>query len=139
MSLDSQQSPSKAAVWTGRVISGLIVAFMSFDGAAKVIMLNPVKTACADLKIPEYTIQGIGIVLVVSTILYAIPRTAILGAILLTAYMGGAIQTHVRMGGPAFPVVFGVLFGVLIWLGLFLRDHRVRALIPVRGVAGAVG
>jgi len=140
MTGDSLQAPlSKAAVWAGRVISGLIVTFMLFDGVIKVIKIEPVMKACVELGIPEYTIQGIGIVLIVSTILYAIPQTAVLGAILLTGYMGGALQTHVRMGGPVFSVVFGALFGVLIWLGLYLRDRRVRALIPVRGAAGVIG
>jgi hypothetical protein len=81
---------------------------------------------------PESTIVGMGIALLVSTVLYVIPRTAVLGAILLTGYLGGAVATHVRVGEGAFPVLFPVFFGVLIWGGLYLRDARLRALIPVR-------
>jgi hypothetical protein len=81
---------------------------------------------------PESVILGLGIVLTASTLLYAIPRTAVLGAILLTGYLGGAVATHVRVGGGAFPVLFPVCIGVLLWGGLVLRDARLRSLLPLR-------
>jgi hypothetical protein len=123
---------SKASLWAGRIISTLVTLFLLFDGAMKVVKASPVMEASAELGIPENAIVGIGIVLVACTVVYAIPRTSVLGAILLTGYLGGATATHVRVGGPVFPVVFAVAFGVLVWLGLFLRDQRLRTLIPVR-------
>jgi hypothetical protein len=123
---------STAAIWTGRVISSLLILFFLFDGGMKLVKPEPVLKACAELGIPEDAIVGIGVVLLASTALYMIPSTAVLGAILLTGYLGGAIMTHVRMGGPAFSIVFGALFGVLVWLGLYLRDARLQTLIPIR-------
>jgi hypothetical protein len=123
---------SKASRIAGLVISGLIVLFMIFDGIGKVLLVKPVIDASAELGIPENILFGLGVTLIVSAVLYAIPRTAVLGAILLTGYLGGATATHVRMGGPAFPVAFAVGFGVLVWLGLYLRDARIRTLIPLR-------
>jgi hypothetical protein len=123
---------SKASKIAGLVISALIVLFMVFDGVGKVLMVKPVIDASVELGIPESVLPGLGITLIASAIIYAIPQTAVLGAILLTGYLGGATATHVRMGGPAFPVIFAVAFGVLVWLGLYLRDPRVRALLPFR-------
>jgi hypothetical protein len=123
---------SKASKIAGYVISGLIVAFMVFDGVGKVLLIKPVIDASKELGLPENILVGLGVTLIVSAVLYAIPQTAVLGAILLTGYLGGATATHVRMGGPAFPIAFSVGFGVLVWLGLYLRDARIRALMPLR-------
>lgn len=130
----SAQAPSvsKGRLWAGRIISGLVVAFLVFDAVAKLMKIKPVMEANARLGLPEGTIVGIGITLLVCTILYVIPRTAVLGAILLTGYLGGAVSTHVRAGDPAFPVVFPAIFGVLVWLALYLRDDRLHALMPLR-------
>ncbi|MDR3618194.1 MAG: DoxX family protein [Paludisphaera borealis] len=125
--------PSKKALWIGRGLSGLGVLFLLFDGVGKVLKIAPVMEACAPLEIPESVIPGLGIVLILATLVYAIPRTSILGAIVLTGYLGGAVWTHVRMGGPVFPMVFPVLFGAILWSGLYLREPRLRALIPLRG------
>ena len=92
----------------------------------------PVVEATVKLGYPESTIIGMGIVLLVCTVLYLISRTAILGAILLTGYLGGAVATHVRVGEGLFSVLFPVIFGVLLWGGLWLRDARLRSLIPLR-------
>lgn len=133
MQSDSLTAPvSKAAFRTSWVISGLLILFLVFDGIGKVMMIEPVKKACAELGIVESVVPGIGAVLVASTILYAIPATSILGAILLTGYLGGAISTHVRLGGPAFPIVFASIMGVLVWLALVLRVPRLRTLIPLK-------
>jgi DoxX-like family len=125
-------SVSKGSLWTGRIISALIVLFMLFDGVTKVMKLQQVIDATVRVGFPEGTIVGIGTALLVSTALYVIPQTSVLGAILLTGYLGGATATNVRMGGPAFNVSFPVIFGVLVWLGLYLRERRLRALIPLR-------
>lgn len=125
-------NPSRAQVWTGRILGGLLVAFLVLDAGMKLLKSAPVLDACPALGIPEGAIVGIGATLLACTILYMIPRTAILGAILLTGYLGGAVFTHVRSGQPAFNVGFAVGFGVLVWLSLGLRDRRVRALVSAR-------
>ena len=123
---------SKSSLWAGSIISTLVVLFLLFDGVTKVLMVAPVVEASVQLGIPLSVVPGIGIVLLICTVVYVIPRTSVLGAILLTGFLGGATATHVRLGGPVFPVVFAVAFGVLVWLGLFLRDARLRTLIPLR-------
>jgi hypothetical protein len=123
---------SKAMLWIGRVVSALAVLFFLMDGIMKLVKPPIVVKSTVDLGYPESTILPIGIVLLVCTVVYVIPRTSVLGAILLTGYLGGAVATHVRVGAGAFPIVFPIVFGVLVWGGLFLRDARVRALIPLR-------
>jgi hypothetical protein len=123
---------SKKGLWAGRIISAMPALFLLFDGVAKLVKPAPVVEATVRLGYPESVITGIGIVLLVCTVAYMIPRTSILGAILLTGYLGGATATHVRVGAPLFPVLFPGLLGVLIWGGLFLRDARLRDLIPLR-------
>ena len=124
---------SKTSLWAGRIISGLVVLFMLFDSGIKLMKLAPAVEGTAKLGYPVSVVLPIGIVLFVCTVLYAIPRTSILGAILLTGYLGGAVASNVRMGNPLFGyVLFPVYVGVLLWGGLFLRDARLRALIPLR-------
>ena len=133
MQPDTQAVPvSKKMLWTGRILSALAALFLLFDGVAKLFKPAPVVEATVQLGYPESVILGLGIVLTACTILYLVPRTSILGAILLTGYLGGAVATHVRVGGPLFSVIFPILFGVLVWGGLFLREGRLRALIPLR-------
>jgi hypothetical protein len=127
-----QTAVSKKALWTGRVISTLVVLFLTFDGVMKVIKEVHVQAASAELGFPVNTIAVIGVILLVSTAFYLIPRTSILGAILLTGYLGGAIASQMRIGKPLFETIFPAIFGVLIWAGIFLRDKRLRALIPLR-------
>jgi DoxX-like family len=123
---------SKKMVWTGRILSTLVVLFMVMDGVMKLMQPAPVMQATARLGFPNGAITGIGIVLLACTIFYSIPRTAVFGAILLTGYLGGAVATQVRAGSSLFETLFPVIFGVLVWGGLFLRDKRLRALIPWR-------
>jgi hypothetical protein len=124
---------SSKAIWVGRTMSGLVVLFLLLDGAMKLIPLNVVLEASAPLGIPADLARTLGILTLVCTLLYAIPRTAVLGAILLTGYLGGAVATHLRVGDPLFThVLFGVYLGLLVWGGLFLRDGRLRALIPLQ-------
>jgi DoxX-like family len=131
---DAQFGPlSKGRLWTGRIMSALPALFLLVDGVGKLIKPAPVVEGTVQLGYPESVLLGLGIVLLTCTVLYTIPRTAILGAILLTGYLGGAIATHVRVGSPLFShILFPVYLAVLIWGGLYLRDERLRALIPLR-------
>lgn|SRR5215510_7109634 len=123
---------SNKSLWVGRIISALPALFLLLDGVMKLFKPAFVVEATVQLGYPESAILPIGIVLTVCTVLYMIPRTSVLGAILLTGHLGGATATHVRVGGPLFPIVFPVIIGVLIWGGLYLRDDRMRTLIPLR-------
>ena len=123
---------SKGRLWTGRIISALVVLFLLFDGVTKVMKVRAVLDASAQLGYPVSTIVGIGITLLVCTAFYVIPQTSVLGAILLTAYLGGAVATQVRVGNPMFETLFPIIFGALLWAGIFLREGRLGALIPLR-------
>ncbi|HEX6043859.1 MAG TPA: DoxX family protein [Pyrinomonadaceae bacterium] len=118
--------------WAGRIISWLTAAFLLLDGVAKLFKPLPVVEGTVKLGYAESVIIPLGIVLVVCTVLYLVPRTAVLGAILLTGYLGGAVATHVRAADGAFGIIFAVVFGALVWLGLYLRDERLRELVPFR-------
>ena len=126
-----QQAPvSKSRLWTGRVVSGLTAALLLLDGALKALKLPAVVAATVKVGFPESAVAGIGCALLVSTLLYVIPRTSILGAILLTGYLGGAVATHVRLGDPLFSHVLApVYLAVFVWGGLCQRDKWLQALI----------
>ena len=126
------ETGSKSLTWAGRVMSALPILFLSADGIAKLIKPVQVVEATVKLGYPESVIFGLGVVLLICTIIYAIPRTSVLGAILLTGYLGGATATHVRVGDSLFPILFPGLMGALIWGGLYLRDGRLRELLPLR-------
>jgi hypothetical protein len=117
------------SLWAGRIISTLPVLFLLVDGIMKLVKPRVVVEATVKLGYPESVIVGLGVVLIACTIVYLIPRTAVLGAILLTGYLGGAIATHVRAGDQLFPIIFPVILGAMLWGGLYLRDKRVRSLI----------
>jgi len=124
---------SKKALWAGRTISTVIVLLLVLDGVMKFFKLKPVVDAFAHLGIPIELDFAIGTLLLLCTLLYAVPATSILGAILLTGYLGGAVMSHLRAGDPLFThVLFPTYLGSLIWLGLYLRDPRLRVLIPLR-------
>jgi hypothetical protein len=125
-------STGKGLRWTGRVLSGLTVLFMLFDAVGKFMMPPQVVGAFARLGFPTTLGVSIGILLFVSTIIYAIPRTAVLGAVLLTGYFGGAVAIQMRAGSPTFETVFPVIFGVVAWAGVYLRDCKLRAVFPLR-------
>ena len=120
----------KAALWSGRVISILPALFLLFDAVMKLIKPGFVVAATGDLGFPESVLVPLGIVLASCTVLYLIPRTAALGAILLTGYLGGAIAAHVRHEDGWFPIVFCAVFGALLGSGLLLREARLRAVPP---------
>ncbi len=119
---------------TSQILSGLAATFLLFDGAIKLVKPHQVVEATVQLGYPEASIVGLGVVLIVSTVLYLIPRTSVLGAILLTGYLGGAVATHVRVSAGWFSTVFPILFGALVWGGLWLRDTQLRHLFPARQV-----
>jgi hypothetical protein len=120
---------SKKMVWTGRVISALVILFLLVDSGGKVARFAPYLEGTVKVGYPASLVVPIGIVLLICTVVYAIPHTSVLGAILLTGYLGGATATHVRVSQPFW---FPIMMGVLAWAGLFLREERLRALIPLR-------
>ena len=126
---------SKPARWTGRVLSGLVIVFLVFDGAIKLVPW-PVVTETMDRMgygSSESLARTLGVITVACTVLYAIPPTSILGAILLTGYLGGAMASHIRIGSPLFThTLFGLYLGLMVWGGLWLRDGTLRDLIPWR-------
>ena len=129
-------TPSKGAFWSGWILSGLAIAFLTFDGIFKFFLHKMPPEAVAEaarLNYPTNLMPGIGTTLLICTLLYAIPRTAILGAILLTGYLGGAVSAHVRIMNPwASHILFPVYLGVFIWLGLYLRVPALHNFVPLR-------
>ena len=134
MPSDTQTAPaSKKRIWAGRILSGLPVLFLLFDAIIKLIKTRPVVEAFTNLGYPPDLAVPIGIVLLVCVALYVIPQTSVLGAIFLTGYLGGAVATHVRVGDPLIShVLFPTYVAAMIWGGLFLREDRLRALLPLR-------
>lgn len=130
MEPDVQAAPaSKKMVWTGRVLSAPPVLLLAFSAAMKFARPPEVIKGFVELGYAERLAVPLGIVEIACVVLYVIPQTAVLGAILLTGYLGGATATHVRVGQPFF---MPIVVGVVAWLGLYLRDPRLRALIPLR-------
>jgi hypothetical protein len=124
---------SKGSIWTGRVLSILVILLLALDAVLKFLKPPPVAEAFLHLGLPFGLCVPIGIILLLCTLLYAIPQTSILGAILLTGYLGGAVLTHLRVGDPlASHILFPVYLGVFLWLGLYLREIRLRSLVPFR-------
>lgn len=124
---------SKSRLWTARVMSGLVILFMLMDSIFKFIQPAPVVEEMLELGFAEHHIVVIGMLGLLSVLLYAFPRTSILGAVLLTGYFGGAIATHVRLDNPLLShTLFPVYLAVLAWGGIWLRDEWVRKLIPIR-------
>jgi hypothetical protein len=123
---------STKVLWAGWIMSGLPALFLLVDAIMKLVKPVPVVEATVRLGYPEGAIVPLGIVLLTATVIYLIPRTAILGAILLTGYLGGAVATHVRVGENLFSITFPIIFGVLLWGGLYLRELRLRSLVPLR-------
>ncbi len=125
--------PSRPMLWTGRVLTGLVILFLAMDCTMKLLDLQPVKDAAAGIGWPAALDRTLGVIELVCLVLYAVPRTAVLGAIVTTGLLGGAVAAHLRGGDPLFShVLFGVYVGILMWGGLWLRDPQLRALIPIR-------
>ncbi len=134
MAYASEANPvSKTKLWAGRVISALVVLFLLFDSITKLMRVDAVMKATVRIGYPASVIPIIGLILLICTIIYVIPYTSILGAVLLTGYLGGAVATNLRIGNPLFSnTLFPVYFGILVWGGLFLRERRLRSLLPLR-------
>lgn len=131
----SQITPAfSSSSWAKRVgwaLSALIILFMLFDGLTKLALEHHVLQATVQIGYPPHSIRPIGLTLLIITVLYAIPRTSVLGAVLLTGFLGGAVAAKVRIDDPMFSsVLFGVYFGLIAWVGLYLREPRVRVLLP---------
>jgi hypothetical protein len=127
----AQAAPvSKTRFWMGAVLSLLPVLMLVFSSTMKLIKAAPAVEGFTHFGYPENSLLALGIVELACTVIYVIPRTCVLGAILLTGYLGGAIATHVRVSESAFVMPF--VFGVLVWLGLYLREERLHALVPLR-------
>ncbi|HEV2619804.1 MAG TPA: DoxX family protein [Acidobacteriaceae bacterium] len=124
-----QETP-KSMLWSGRILSTIATLFMIMDGTMKIFKPPFVIQTSAQLGYAESLLPGIGIALLFSTAVYIVPRTSILGALLLTGYLGGAVASNVRSGAPLFNTLFPIIFAFFVWGGLWLRDPRLRALLP---------
>lgn len=123
----------RARISAGNIISAVPVLFLLFDSAIKLMVIDPVVESFGQLGYPVSVSVGIGLLELVCLVLYVIPRTSVLGAIMLTGYLGGAVATHVRVGSPMLThVLFPIYVAALVWGGLFLREARLRALVPLR-------
>jgi len=119
------------STWTGRIVTGLVTAFLLFDGGMKVFYPGPAVAATAQLGYPEHLILPIGLIELACLAVYLVPQTSALGAVLLTGFLGGAISTHFRVGDPLLGyTLFPIYVAALLWAGLFLRDRRLRVLVP---------
>jgi len=124
--------PSKKKLWAGRILSAIPVLMLVFSGVGKLLMPPAVAEGFTRLGLPQSLGLGIGILEIAVAVVYAIPRTAVLGAILVAAYLGGATATHVRVGELPQALGGAVLLGVMAWIGLYLREERLQALVPLR-------
>lgn len=123
----------KKRMWAGRIMSGLVIAFLLFDGLTKVMKVEAVMKATTQLGFPANAVAPIGLVLLACLAIYLIPRTAVLGAVLLTGYLGGAVEANVHAGNPLFShTLFPIYFAIFVWGGLYLRDPRVAATLARR-------
>jgi DoxX-like family len=131
--VNSMDGTRKWMLWAGWGMSGLMILFMLFDSLSKLALERHVIAATTQIGYPIHAVRPMGAIALVCTLLYTIPRTSMLGAILLTAYLGGAVASKVRIDDPLFSsVLFGVYFGILVWGGLYLRDEQLRTMIPFR-------
>jgi len=129
MSTTQAESSSKKMIWTGRILSVLTSLFMLLDGVMKIVKPVQVMEATARLGYPVSALTGIGVALIACTLIYIIPGTSLLGAILLTGYLGGAVASNVRAGSGWFETIFPALIAALVWGGIWLRDRRLRNLL----------
>lgn len=126
------KSARGAKVWAGRVLSTLVTLFLLFDAYGKLSRPRQVTDAFAQLGFSAHWSVDIGIILLICTVLYAVPRTTVLGALFLTGYLGGAVAIQWRVANPVFETTFPILFAVLMWAGVFLRDGHLWSILPIR-------
>jgi hypothetical protein len=131
--IGTSRAGSRRQLWAGRVFSSLAVLFLVFDSIGKLLQVQPVIDGTVQLGYPRDIVFSLGVILLSCVVTYVIPRTSVLGALLLTGYLGGAIATHVRVANPLFShVLFPTYVAALLWGGLILRDPRLRAILPIR-------
>jgi len=131
--MERHREISRKRLWAGQTMSAIAVLFLLFDSVIKLVVIAPVVESFAQLGYPVSLARGIGLLELLCIVVYVVPRTSVLGAILLTGYLGGAVATHVRVGSPLFThILFPTYVGALIWGGLVLREDRLRSLIPLR-------
>jgi hypothetical protein len=131
--IESTLEQPRWQIWAGRSASALVILFLLADAGAKLLVLEPVAQASREIGYPVGLTQPLGTIILACALLYAIPRTAVLGAVFITGLLGGAVAAQLRIGSPLLShVLFGVYVGVLAWGGLWLRDGRLRALMPLR-------
>ena len=131
--IGTRHAGSRRQLWTGRVFSSLAVLFLVFDSIGKLLQVQPVVDGTIQLGYPRDIVFSLGVILLSCVVAYVIPRTSVLGAVLLTGYLGGAIATHVRVANPLFShVLFPTYVAALLWGGLILRDPGLRAFLPIR-------
>jgi hypothetical protein len=123
------ETNSTNMIWAGRIVTVLTALFMLFDGVMKIVKPAQVLEATARLAYPVSTLTGIGVALIACTLVYIIPRTSVLGAILLTGYLGGAVASNVRAGSGWFETTFPALFAALVWCGIWLRNRQLRSIL----------
>ncbi len=123
---------STKAVWAGRALSGFAALFLLFDATVKVFELPLAVEATTELGYPASVLFGLGSVQLACLVVYLLPRTSVLGAVLWTGYLGGAVATHVRVGSPIFETLFPIFVAAFVWGGLWLRDERLRSVLPIR-------
>lgn len=129
----AERSHGRGTVWTGRIISGLVIAFLLFDSITKLMKVDAVVKASEQMGYPVSLLSIVGTILLACVVLYVVPRTSIWGAVLLTGYLGGAVEVNLRAGTPLFSnILFPVYFGILVWAGLYLRSRRVREFFSLR-------
>ena len=139
-SVSQTASVAKSRLWTSRILSGIAVLFMLFDSTIHLMVISPVVDAFNQLGYPVSLAIALGIIELVCVAIYLVPRTSVLGAILLTGYLGGAVAANLRIGTPLFSnMLFPVYVGVLVWGGLYLRDARLRELFPIRRTVIEIG
>jgi len=122
-------------VWAGRIVSAFAVLFLVLDGVTHLMQPAPVAEAFHRLAFPLSLSVELGVIELACVVVYVIPRTSILGAILLTGYLGGAVATHLRVLDPLFDTIFPIIIGALVWGGIYLRDARLRALVPLKSTS----
>jgi hypothetical protein len=128
-----QRAGTGRAVWAGRIMGGLAAAFLTFDAVGKLLKVEPVMEGTVQLGYPTSTVFGLGVTLLICVLAYILPRTSVLGAVLLTGYLGGAVATHVRVENPLFThVLFPTYVAALLWGSLLLRDRRLHVILPWR-------